>query len=141
MRCRQNKIFAYKVFFLLFMLSLLVSCGTLSFDKKQADLMPRSVAMSIFERYGLRKWAENPYLVNLRFLGGREREYIEFNEIGSPAVYFPSLKRLRLSRGAPRLALSHPEIVFSNVTEDQARELISAAVALGAKIKDMKWAY
>jgi len=32
-------------------------------------------------------------------------------------------------------------IVFLNVTEGQTRELISAAVALGTKIKDMKWAY
>ena len=74
-------------------------------------------------------------------LCGREREYVEFNKIGSPAIYFPKLKKLRLSRGAPRLALCHPEINFLDVTEGQARELVSAAVALEAKIKDMKWAY
>jgi hypothetical protein len=124
---------------LLFMLTLLTSCGPLPFDKTQANLMPQSVAMGILEKHGYGEWAKNPYLDNIGSFCGTEREYVDFNGIGSPAHYFPKQYILQVHGDSwPCM----PIMKFNSVTsEDQARELVNALVAMGAKIKTIQWAY
>ena len=129
----------------LILFSLIFSgCGTIKvIDKNESDLMPKSVAMGIFEKYGFRQWAENPFLVNMGSFCGTEKEYIEFNQI-EYAHYLRIYNRLEFQSNQREKRFFCPvlHVFFDNVTEPQALELTNAARALGAtKIDRLKWAY
>lgn len=119
---------------LLFVL-LLAGCGTLSvIDKNESDMMPRSVAMAIYEKHGFKEWAENPYLVSVsRIKCTGKKEYVEFSEIEKAEYVFSSnLFYFQLYQPVKRFQCPMLWIVFPNVTELQALELTKAARALGA---------
>ncbi len=128
---------------LLLLLLLLGGCGTIAtIDINQSDLMPTSIAMSIFEKHGFKQWTEKPFVSNIGSFCGTEKKFIEFNQIAS-AIYNPRFKYLTFisinkeSRLCPRL-----EVNFPNLTESQALELTNAARALGAtKIEKLYWGY
>jgi hypothetical protein len=118
----------------------LTSCGTINIDKVNSDLMPKSVAMSIFEKYGYRQWAEKPFVSSQAFCGN-EKEYIEFTQL-KKARYTPTSKSLHLFIDESNSAHICPTKMFSfnNLTESQALELTNAARALGAtKIEKLDW--
>lgn len=104
--------------------------------------MPKSVAISIFEKYGFKEWADKPFVANIGAFCGTEKEFIEFNQINT-AIYLPRWKKLtficinKKSSLCPQL-----EFHFENLTESQALELTNAARALGAiKIEKLQWNY
>jgi hypothetical protein len=128
---------------------LIVGCGAQTFDqktelvpidKKQAELMPQSVAMEIFKKHGYLAWVKDPYLVNTGGGCGTESVPVEFQQIVR-AVYKPKFRVLQLSSldKSQKGACSVLQIYFSNVTEDQSRELTTAACSLGAQIESF-WA-
>lgn len=117
--------------FLLLLTLFLSSCGSMAIDKNQSDMMPKAVAMSIFEKYGFKEWVKNPFM-SLR--GSTERQYIQFNQI-ERALYSRSFNRLELiqSSGQKKLFLEQVlTVMFTNITEQQAIELTNALRALGA---------
>ena len=124
----------YLLFLLLFSL-ILAGCGTVKvIDKNESDLMPKSIAMSIFEKYGFKQWAEKPFVINSN---NNTKEFIEFNKIDS-AKYFPRSKSLWFCYKSSLLSISLAS--FNNVTESQALELTNAVRALGAtSIERLQW--
>lgn len=118
--------------FLLLLLPLLLSgCGTIAkLDKSQSDLMPKAVAISIFEKYGSKEWAERPFL----FTKG-VKEFVEFIEI-KHARYVPLQKKLQFWKFGSFVFITDVP------TEAQALELANAARALGAtNIEELTYMY
>jgi hypothetical protein len=118
-------------FLLLLVLMLVSSCGTIGkLDKSQSDMMPKSVAISIFEKYGYKEWAEKPYL----FKKG-VKTFVEYIEI-KHARYVPTQKALQFWKFGSFVFIPN---VF---TEAQALELANAARALGAtNIEELTYMY
>jgi hypothetical protein len=134
----RNRFFGNGIYSFLMLLMLFLSgCGTIAIDKKQSALMPRAAAMSIFEKYGFKQWAEKPAMFKAGF-GGNEKQFIEFNQI-EVARYCPTNKSLFFLDERTWRPLM---VSFNNVTEAQALELTNAVRALGAtKIEQMTWMY
>jgi hypothetical protein len=117
---------------------LLTSCATIQIEKDQADLMPESVAISIFKKNGFGDWVKKPYVLNPVF--HKEKEYIQFNQIDR-ARYLPLGKRFTFFIPWPN-HIYPMFIFFNNITEQQAIELTNAARALGAtKIEKLDVVY
>lgn len=132
-------------FMLLFSL-IFSGCGTVTvLDKNQSDMMPKSVAMSIFEKYGFKEWAEKPFVQGMGpSCGGAEKEFIEFSQI-EVARSMPRINLLEFYLKNPKGSYFSCPLLFArfvNVTESQAVELTNAARALGAtKIDRLRWFY
>jgi hypothetical protein len=127
-----NRFYGFLVLLPLF----LSGCGGITIDKTESDLMPKTVAMSIFEKHGQKLWAEKPFMYSLSNRG--EKIFIEFNQIDS-AMYYQNHSRLVLSDNRI-FGSGSSRITFENVTEAQALELTNAVRALGAtSIDQMFW--
>ena len=119
-----------RVFVLLLVVSILNGCTTVEINKEATDLMPRPVAMAIFEKHSLTAWAENPYWHSKRSCGHRT-EYIEFKDIES-AIYCKNKHVLMLGNHASLLfPCKRRKAIITNVSMQEAEELTSAARALG----------
>lgn len=130
-----NRFYGFLVLLPLF----LSGCGGITIDKNQSDLMPRAVAISIFEKHGQKLWAEKPFMYSISNSG--EKFFIEFNQIEA-AMYYQKHSRLelRVFRIFEFLGHGSSQITFENVTQAQALELTNAVRALGAtSIDQMLW--
>ena len=116
--------------------------GTININKKQIELMPRSVALKIFASHGLKDWADNPYFNNVLpgpFCNEKIR-YIKFSDIKG-AYYSEPRKRFSFALyGMHDFARNFTfcygvGYTIDNVSEQQAHELVAAAVTMGARIR------
>jgi hypothetical protein len=99
-------------------------------------MMPSAVAISIFEKYGSKEWAERPFL----FTKG-VKEYVDFIEIKF-ARYIPLQKNLQLGKYGNLLKPGSFVMIPNVLTEAQALELTNAARALGAtNLQELTYMY
>lgn len=99
--------------------------------------MPTEVAIGIFDRNGMGPWARQPKLKVALLCGGGWID-AKFSEIGE-ANFSASKGVLVLSRAAPPFAICiEPRVSFQVSTESKAREIVDAAIAMGATIDKMK---
>lgn len=132
--CSMIRLDCFLVLFLLFFSACGGTAATINKDK--SDLMPKSVAMAIFEQYGFKQWAEKPFMTNVSLGGVTEKEYIEFNQI-EKAIYAPKRNTLEFSCSSAFRPFFL--VTFPNITVYEALELTHAARALGAtKIDELK---
>lgn len=119
----------------------LSGCGTIAIiNKDESDLMPKTVALSIFTKYGFQEWAEKPFLANIGSLCGTEKEYIEFSDIEA-AIYNRNALSFVKDQREKRHFCPVLRVNFPKISEAQALELTNAARALGAtKIDKLLWA-
>lgn len=122
---------------------LLAGCQVMTKQEQQtAELMPRSVALSIFKKYGLGS-IENGFSGGKSILcGGAVVFDVKLHEVWS-AIYFAASDRVIFrSRGNPFtsgcLVLSRIDGVKS---AEDARMLVRAAVALGANISYLEYSF
>jgi hypothetical protein len=98
-----------------------------------SSVMPESVAVKIFQKYGFPDMRKPFYASETRICGGRA-SLVSITSI-TKMVYTPSTKRLSLQNGGNYFNGSCPVVTFvDNVQSlDQAKELLQAAKALGAQ--------
>lgn len=104
-------------------------------DRTGGRLMPQEVALQIFDRNGVGAWARKPKVMNI--CGGKwiDVTYFELSE----ANFITSKSRLDLSQKQKFPAFCVPPSVSFKVTsEANAREIVDAAIAMGATIDTMK---
>ena len=130
-----------KMLTLLILVLFLYGCGTVGvIDRNESDMMPKSIAMSIFEKHGAREWAENPYFEgSVSLCGGRVSAGLERIFF---AQYMPQMKQLVFFAKSNKFFCPGVLMPFVNITETEALELTNAARALGAtKLEKLSWAY
>jgi len=121
----------------------LAGCHVMTKQEQQtAELMPRSVALSIFNKYGLGS-IENGFSGSKSFLCGGGVVYdVKLNEVWSAIYLATSDNVVFRSRGNPFtsgcLVLSRIDGVKS---AEDARMLVRAAVALGANISYLDYSF
>ena len=132
MKSERGDMKLISVFFILFSLIVSGCAGTITIlDKNKSDLMPKSVAMSIFEKYGFKEWSEKPFVRNINTKCSPEKEFIELDQICS-AQYFQGQNMLNFKVKGGSFYCNTMWARFDNITETQAIELTNAVHALGA---------
>lgn len=125
-----------------FLVLVFSGCGTVAIiNKNESDLMPKSVAMSIFEKYGFKEWADKPFVSSAGFCG-TEKVYISFNDINSATYRTKTNELIFINNPQNESLCLQRAVLFKKLTESQALELANAARALGAtKIDKLQWNY
>lgn len=121
---------------LLFVAGLLFGCASklTESDKVSANVMPQSVAIKIFQKYGLQN-ATKPFSGGLPpICGGGLINDVLITEV-TRFSYFPKNRQVILGSRSFFDGRCPVNSAINNVqNEASARELLQAAIALGAKV-------
>jgi len=127
---------------LLTVLLLLAGCsGVTSIEIDHIQLMPEPVAYAIMDNYGLDEWAKNPFLLHKKIIGCNEgKRYVDFAEI--EGAYYSreeqefSFALYDIHDVARNFTFCYAwGYTLENISENEAEELVAAAITLGADIK------